>query len=485
MSDETTKNGTSYSLRRESRLPQTPPKARVSWKRRLILGGSVLLLLVILVVAAMVWYSICHVTALSARVRAPVVELSPRVDARMLELFVKEKQTVKKGEVLARLDDSELQSALQSAQAEQSIRESAFRQAQARERLTKAQVAADIAMAEAQLAVAKARRESLAADLASSRKRLPEQVRQAETVLDQRQAELDLLKAGPRSEEVESAKVRMASAKETLALYDLEVRQSQELVDQGIDSKYTLEVRKTRLETQKLALREAELALAKLEAGPREAEIRAAQKAVESEEARVELVRLTEVELTKLEKDLAIREAEVQEAEARLGQAKARQDEVAIITQQVAVAKSELEKAKAAVEGRKAALVDMTVVSPVDGVVTRVFGEVGELCKKGVAVVMVSDSSKPRWIDAFVDEKDAQFVEVGQSATMYVPANSRDRVMAKVTQMGMHTQTLDAGGGATTQFGQPDRVWVKLVPVEPLPERVVTGTTARGDIRIR
>jgi multidrug resistance efflux pump len=485
MSEENAKNGSTYSLRRESRLPQSPEIARVSWKRRVIIGCTVFAVLVAAALGGFIWYTMTHVQTLSARVRAAVVELSSRVDAPLLEIHVTEEQEVKKGEVLARLDDSELRSALRAAQAEHSIRESAFRQAQAQERLTKTQVEADISMAEAQLAVAKAQRESLAAELASSRKRLPEQIHHAETVLNQRQAQFELLKEGPRAEDIEAAKVRVASAKETLTLYELEVKQSQELVDEGIDSQYTLEVRKTRLQTQKLALREAELTLARMEAGPRDAEIRAAEQGVEAEKASVSLVRLSEIELTKLEKDLAIRDAEVQEAEARLGQAKAREDEVSIVSQQVAVAKAELEKAAASVAGREAALVDMTVVSPVDGVVSRVFTEVGELCKKGVPIILVNDVSKPRWIDAYVDEEDAQLVAAGQEALMYVPANSRDTVVAKVAQMGMHTQTLDAGGGATTEFGQPDRVWVKLVPVEPLPERVVTGTTARGAIRIR
>ncbi len=477
-----------YALRRESRTPGTPDPAAGKWRRRLTLWGSVLGVLLVVGGISAIWYHVCHVRTLSARVRAAVLELSPRVDARLLEISVKEKQMVRQGEILARLDDSELQSALEASLAEKSIRESAYHQAEARERLTKAQVAADIAMAEAQLAVAKAERESLGAQLASLRKKLPEEIHQAETSLAKRQAEFDLLSAGSRFEEIEAAKVRVASAKETLALCELDVRQSSELVQQGIDSQYTLEVRKTRLETQKLALREAELQLAKLEAGPRKEEIEAARKGLETEEGNVRLAKLGEVEVAKLEKTLAIREAEVTEAEAQLGQAQARKEEVAIITQQVTSAKAELEKAEATVAGRRAALTDMTVVCPVDGMVTRVYVKTGELCKKASPILMVSDLSEPRWIEAYVDEKDAQSVAPGQTAVVYVPANSYDTVTAKVTQMGLHTQTLDGGGGvgaAATQYGQPDRVWVKLLPDEPLPERVITGTTARGVIRVR
>lgn len=484
MADSAVPNGDAYALRRESRTTVAPEQAAVRWRRRLLVWGAVLLSLAMLVGGWMVWHSLVHVATLSARVRATVLELSPRVDARLAEVLVKERQTVRRGEVLARLDDSELRHALDGALAEENIRQSAFHQARARERLTTAQVAADIAMAEAQLAVAQAQRESLRAQLVAQRQRLPEQILQAEAVLARRQAEFDLLVAGPRSEDAESAKVRVASARETLGLYELEVRQSRELVGVGIDSQHILEVRKTRLETQKLALREAELALAKLEAGPRTEEIQAARKGLEAEETNVRLVRLGEVELERLEKELLIREAAVAEAEARLGQARARQEEAAIMAQQVAVAEAELAKATSTVAGRRAALDDMVVVSPVDGVITRVFVKVGELCTRGTPILLVTDDSDPRWIEAYVDEEDAQLLSPGQSAQVYVPANSRDQVSAKIIQLGLHTQTLDGGGGST-QFGQPDRVWVKLLPDDPLPERIVTGTTARGLIRVR
>lgn len=485
MPEPAASNGNTYALRRESRTADSPTPVAVRWRRRLILWGTVLVVLAVVLGGMTAWHYWVHVATLTARVRADVFELAPRVDARLAEVFAKEKQMVRQGDVLARLDDSELRTVLDGALAEQSIRASAFHQSQARERLIKAQVAADIAMAAAQLAVAEAQRESLREQLVALQRRLPEEVRLAETILARRQAEFDLLVAGPRAEDLETAQVRVASARETLRLYELEVRQSQELVGEGIDSQHILEVRKTRLETQKLALREAELVLAKIKAGPRAEEILAVRKVFESEEANVRLARLGEVELEKMAKELTIRAAAVAEAEARLGQARARQEEVVIVGQQVAVAEAELAKATATVAGRRAALEDMVVLSPVDGMVTRVFVKVGELCTKGSPILLVSDCSAPRWIESYVGEEDAQLLFPGQTAQVYVPANSRDRVNAKIVQLGLHTQTLDGGGGGPTLFGQPDRVWVKLLPDEPLSESIITGTTARGLIRVR
>ena len=83
------------------------------------------------------------------------------------------------------------------------------------------------------------------------------------------------------------------------------------------------------------------------------------------------------------------------------------------------------------------------------------------------------------------DEKDAMLVDIGQVASVRVPASSRNRIRAKVFRIGLHTETLDASGCRAPQFGQPDRVWLMLAPEEPLDEDLVTGTTARVVIRVR
>ncbi|MCK5801732.1 MAG: efflux RND transporter periplasmic adaptor subunit [Lentisphaeria bacterium] len=486
MADENGQN--SYEMRRDARNEAQPAKG-VSWRRWFISGGVVLALLVVGGISAAIWYYVTYVPTLSARVRAAVVELSPKVDARLLEVHVDEYQRVEKGQVVARLDDTELRAFLSAAEADRSIRESACLQARAQARLTGSQVEADIVMASARVAVAEARVASLKAQLSAARRRLPEQIRQAQARQDRQEAELDRLRAGPRKEELEGAREYIAAAKTTLALCELEVSQSRELVQEGIDSTYILEVRKTRLENQKHTLRQAELALQLLEAGSRPEEIKAAEKAVEMEAASVAMAACGKDDLIATERLLEIRGAECKEAEAQLGVAKARREEIAIARQRVEAAEAELRKAEATVKARQAAVGGMEIVSPINGVVTRVFCKVGEICRKGVPIILVSDESKPRWIDAFVDEEDAMKVDVGQSAWLTVPANSRNRVKATVRQVGLHTQTLDRGAGGqaeqTTAFGQSDRVWIRLVPVEPLAEHTVTGTTARGFIRVR
>jgi hypothetical protein len=98
----------------------------------------------------------------------------------------------------------------------------------------------------------------------------------------------------------------------------------------------------------------------------------------------------------------------------------------------------------------------------------------------------VAEASKSRWVEGYVREADAMRVSVGQKARIQVPANVGRFVNAEVSRLGFHTEALDGSAGVTElSAGKPDRVWVRLVPLEPFPGEPVTGTTARVIIRVR
>ncbi len=478
----------SYDLRRQSRGGAAPAAKAGPWRRRLLLGGAALGVILLVAAVSGIWHHLAYVPIRWARVQSTVLELSPRIDGRILTLSVSEGDAVRPGQVLARLDDRELRAALTAVEAELAVCDSALREAQAKEALAKTQVEADISVAESRVAVAQARVAGLQVDLDVQRRRVPEQVRVAEAALAQRQAELQALQSGSRVEDLEAAQERVASACATLALCELEVTQSRELVDEGIDSQYILAVRKTRLETQQHTLKEAELALQKLQSGARTEELEVARQAVAREQATVAQVRLGEEDLKQVAAGLQVREAELREAQALLSQAQVRRAELVVARQQTEAAAAEVRRQQAVVDGRRAALADVDIVSPIAGTVTRVFNEVGETSRRGEAVLLISDPATPRWIDAYVDEEDARRVSVGQLALLRVPANSWRDLRGRVSQVGLHTASLDRQGAAESlpsALAQPDSVWLRIVPLQPLDSRTVTGTTARGKIRVQ
>ncbi len=487
MASESNKDG-NYDLRRKAR-GGTPRRKKRRWMQRIVWGVGGVLICALIGLSVFLWFSFCTVRTVSARVQASVAALSSKVDARLLEVYVKEKQQVSKGERLARLDDSELVAALEAARADHLIRRSRLAEAQAQCTLVSAQVEADIHMAEAQLAVAKAQVTAAQAVIDLRVARLAAEAQQAKAQAEEARATLKQVKAGTRKELVQAAEARVATAKALQALYALEVRQSEALVVDGIHSQHQLEERKTRLTMQENAVREAELELARLRAGATPDEIEAAAQGLAAREAGLALVMASEKELDALRADLTIRKAEQTEAEARLKQAQAKRTAVAIAQEKTRAAEAEITKSDAEIRGRAAALESMEIISPVSGTVTRVFDDVGEVCRKGVPCILVSDDSKPRWIEGFVREEDAMLVEAGQAAQVRVPAGSGSYVDAVVEQVSLHTQSLERGtvdlGGASLRTTQADRVWVRIRPLAPLEGTPVTGTTARAIIWIR
>ena len=435
MAEQETNLSAAYQMRRQARGAEPPPKQR-RWLRRLILGAAVFLGLALVTIGLWVWWSYTHVTAVSARLSAAVLPLSSRIGAPLAEQYVKEQAHVQVGQRLLRLDDTQLRAALEAAQAAKAVRASQHAQAVASLAMTRAAEASQLASASAQVDVAAARCEEARAQLAR-------------------------VKKGARQEEIDGARARLDSAKALEALRELEVRQSEELVAEGIDSKYALEITKTQLAVQKNAVRQAELALQLLLAGP-------------IEEA-----------VTEAEQVLAARQAELEEARAQLKVAEAEQAQILLAEKRVESTDAQLDGAQADLNSAEADLDNAYVVSTIEGTVTRIYPEVGEFCSQGTVVMLVADESKGLWVNAYVREKDAPLVGVGQPARIRIMAGPRRYIDAEVTQVSEHTQSQDSGGSESGQAAQSEVVWVKIHPREELPPGLKHGMTALAVIKVR
>ncbi len=420
---------TVYELRRQQRGAEPPQKAG-SWKRKLALTSALVAAAAVLGVVLYVRWSLTHVRMTGVHVWADVRKVASDQDGRVKELLVRPKDTVKAGDVLMRLDDSELQARLTAAQAQADSRSSLYDQAQANLRVTEATIDANIQ--DAKLGVA-------AAQAGLSRA----QAQQSEA-----QAQLDKLMAGARTEDVQAAEARLATARALQDLYALEVTQSEQLVTEGIDSAHMLQVKKTQLTTQKNAVKEAELALARLKAGPTDEDKRIAQQQVAAREA-----------------DLSLAKAQLEQAQSELDRADAMKARVDLGQAQVAAAKADLDSARADVKAARDALNQTNIVSKVDGTVISTHCKVGEFCRKGDVAILVSDDSSGRWIEGFVSERDAARVKPGQKADVEVVVGSGQTTEAAVAAVSPATNSLrqaSTGSAADPSVGAAEQVWVKL-----------------------
>ncbi len=136
-----------------------------------------------------------------------------------------------------------------------------------------------------------------------------------------------------------------------------------------------------------------------------------------------------------------------------------------------------LEAAEARVDEAEEALTYTTITSPIDGVVTRVNAEVGEVVvygtmnNPGTVIIEVADLSK-MLVVAQVDEADVGKVEIGQKAIVQVDAFADLEFNGIVDSIALkHTSS----SGGTKYF----RTEILLEAVE---EKLYSGLTAHVDI---
>jgi len=479
-----------YDLRRESRgkEPTRPPRP---WLRRLTIIGIVVLVVGAVVGGIWIWWCVTHVTTVRATVCAAIVSLSSTVDALVVERYVDPGDRIKKGQPLVRLDDSQLSASLDAAKADVAIKESLLAQAKSEHELAAARVEAAVNLAEANLEIAKAAVAKAQAEMELQQARLGERVRQAKAEREEMRARLDRIKKGKRTEVIESARARLETAKRRTALYELEAQQTESLVKQNIVSPLDLEIKRTQLAVQRNETREAELELSLLISGATPLEIEQNERLLEARDAALRLAEADRGQVKRLEAELEVQRAQLREAEAQLRKAEATRLEVALAAGRVKAAAAELAKARASVAQRQAALKSMTIVSPADGLVIRTFDDVGEVCRKGVPIMLVADETEGYWIEAFVNEEDAVLVRPKQKAEVEVVVGSGDYIDAEVSEVGLSTASLDrisqsavTGGATVNPRKMTEMVWVKLMPIKcnvPL----LPGMSARAIIRVR
>lgn len=137
-----------------------------------------------------------------------------------------------------------------------------------------------------------------------------------------------------------------------------------------------------------------------------------------------------------------------------------------VMRQQVQIARQELAEAQAKLEEEQLRIADLTIDSPVDGIVDKTLIDQGEYISAGQPILMMHDPSK-LWVEANVKETDIGALRVGQSVAITVDAFPDQTFSGHVAIIGR---------AATSQFA--------LLP-DPNPSGNFTKITQRIPVRIR
>lgn len=165
------------------------------------------------------------------------------------------------------------------------------------------------------------------------------------------------------------------------------------------------------------------------------------------------------------QKELLHATAQLATARARLAEAQAARREIDLIARQ----RETLELRKAEVRVRIARqqidLADRVVVSPLQGVVSRAFVEVGEYVRPGQRIALVHDPRKI-YVEANIRETDIRLLSLGQSVRLVVDAYPDQPFEGRIKMIG---------AAATSEFA--------LLP-NPNPSGNFTKVTQRLPVRI-
>lgn len=300
------------------------------------------------------------VLALSGRIEGYPTDVDTKVSGRIEAIAVREGETVQKGQVLAILDEAELEAQVTGAQARLQAAKDRQQQAQLQQQVIQNQIqevnlsrqqaegesAGRVSQAEGNLAVAEA------------------QYAQTQAQLQQSQAQLALAKAD---------RDRIAT-----------------LFQQGAVSRQQYDQAQTAFDSIQAAVNSQTSA------------VQAAQRQVAAAQGA-----LTQAQSSALNPD--IRQAQIATLEQQLAVAQA----------QIATAQAEVASAQAGVQELMARLSNLRILSPIDGVVLTRSVEPGTVISPGATLLTLINPTEV-YLRGFIPEGDIGAVRVGQPAQVYL-----------------------------------------------------------------
>ncbi|HTS62359.1 MAG TPA: HlyD family efflux transporter periplasmic adaptor subunit [Candidatus Acidoferrales bacterium] len=285
----------------------------------------------------------------SGNIELTEVDIAFKTAGKLMERNVNEGDSVKKGQLIARLDRDQLTAQRERESASVLSNETQYAQAQTAVELQRATLAADI--------------ETRRGDLAAAEARLAE------------------LKNGSRPQEKADAHAAVEAAAAELDRAKRDWDRAQTLYkNDDISTAQRDQYRRNweNAEAMSKSAREREdLVLA----GPRQEQIQAQQAQVERSRGALKMAEASAIELKRREQELATRRAEIARTKAN----------VVLIDSQLS---------------------DTVAASPCDGVVLVKSADVGEVLAPGTSVVTVGDIDHP-WVRAYINETDLGKVKIG------------------------------------------------------------------------
>jgi len=325
------------------------------------------------------------------------VNIVPKIDQRITWMPLREGDQVHQGQLIVRLENAESSDQLSAALADVSVAEARLRDVLAGSRPQ------DVRSAKAALAQAEANLRQASRDLAHT-KRLYGSTGIPEQQLQEAEGRYDAAQAN-----VESAKATVEDA-------EMELGRLQKMLKIGGVSQEDVDKAQTRYQVTRSALTSANSGLA-------------------SAKSNLEHVKDLNVKVIP-EQQIDNAEAKYASAQAALEAAKAKLDllQEGASSTQIAVAREQVSQARLKAETIRTQSEYCTIKSPVNGIITKLFLNVGDMAQTKQPIMSISENSR-MIIKAGVSDTDAISVRVGQPAMVDIGSAGRPPLKLKVTRV--------------------------------------------------
>lgn len=347
---------------------------------------------------------------------------------------------VKKGQVVARLDDTDAQIQLRSARAQERSAYAAINSANARWEQAKAAAKQQIVLtssgiqnAKAALAAAKARAKQAETTAKALKATTNAQIAQARQAWNATNSRLTALKNGSRAQEKRIAENNVTLAKATYENDKDNFEKYQKLYDQGAVSLTIKQSAETKMKVSEAQLNSAQQSLDMITTGPRQEDIDGAQAVVDQAQAALDAAQANTGQVDVAEDNVGIAKTGVDQAEAALASAQAaanidimRDSDVIAADEGKQQAKQLHQQALELVNNAEQAIKNTKVVSPVDGVIAEQISDIGANVGANAALLKLTTNNALSF-ETQVSELSATRVRVGQAVLLTVDAMQGDR----------------------------------------------------------
>ena len=418
------------------------------------------------------------------------INVRSNVEGEIETLYIKEGDSVEKGQALLKIDDEQVLEQKKQAEANRDARKAQLDQAKLRIEMTKKQQESEITQAQNAVEVAEAALESLDAN---TRQRITEAETQISTTQNQlqqdeialRQSDIELQQAELRKKRAQAA---AESAKIAFETAESELKRNQGLFKKKLVSKRVLEeaeaARANAFSQYETAQNDVESQIKAFESQQETIDVR--KKALENRQA---TLRLHEKNLGTIKESQEAQkrqlDAELENARTRLQQILETTDEEKQLTVLTEVgAQAVLLEADSTLTAQEERVTWTTVIAPMSGTITRLSVEEGEIItsgrsafSQGPAILTIADLSR-MVVKTRINEVDIAKIALGQRVEIRVDAY-RDKIFdGRVSEIAPSAFS----PGQVGQQGDGTITFEVMIEVIGSPSELLPGMSADVDI---